>query len=186
MKIYDLFVGIVCIIAVSGGVAFAAPGDKLSSCGAGYILGTHTKLDGIKTDECQKLWCRDLETGRVMGTGKSAATGYQNTNSPRELCDAEGNCIECFGDRKWCAGDVAGVWNPEYGAYTRGGVDDATYTSYQKGGCFSWRLEKPNCSVGETAILRDGRWVCAATVDVNAGGRAPAIRRTGITHRLIR
>lgn len=175
----------ICALMVTVSGASAATSDKFSSCGAGYILATTSKLDGIKTEECQKLWCRDLETGKPMGTGNKAANGYVTTKAPVELCDADNNCIECFGDRRWCAGEVAGIWNPEYGAYTRGGDDNASYVSYQKGGCYAWRLEKPNCASGETAILRGGQWVCAASVDMTDGGRAPAVRRTGVMRRAI-
>lgn len=157
-----------------------------TSCGPGYILASHSKIDGINAAECQKLWCRDLETGKSMGSGKTAASGYKTTNSPVELCDAKNNCIECFGERKWCSGEVAGVWNPEYGAYTRGGADTATYLSYQKGSCFAWRLEKPNCSSGETAILQNGEWICATSSGSAEASRASSVRRTGTLRRVIR
>lgn len=149
-------------------------------CGPGYVLVDKGKIDGIVAKECQKLWCVDLETGREMGSGDRAATGYVMTAGPVELCDVSGECVECFGDRKWCTGVPKGVWNAEYGAYTRGGVDSATYTSSQKGGCFSWNLEKPVCPAGEDAILQDGEWVCAIRVQGSGNtGRAPAVRRTG-------
>ena len=149
-------------------------------CGPGYVLVDRAKIDGIVARECQKLWCMDLETGRPMGNGTRAANGYVATTVPVELCDVDGNCIECFGDRKWCSGAVRGVWNPEYGAYTRGGADSATYLSTQKGSCFDWVLEKPTCPEGEDAILQDGEWVCAVPVQGDgAKGRAPAVRRTG-------
>lgn len=165
-----LFLALVC---VSGS---ALAGD----CGPGYVLVDRAKIDGVTARECQKLWCVDLETGRSMGTGDRAANGYVATAAPVELCDANGGCVECFGDRKWCAGAPKGVWNPEYGAYTRGGADSATYTSVQKGGCFNWNLEKPVCPEGEDAILQDGEWVCAIRVSGSGGtGRAPAVRRTG-------
>ena len=98
--------------------------------------------------------------------------------NPVELCDANGNCIECFGDRKWCSGQPEGFWNPEYGAYTYGGADNATYTSYQRGSCFAWNLEKPDCPDGQTAILQDNEWVCAEAVGSTTGSRESSIRRT--------
>lgn len=159
-----------------------AMADTFTSCGPGYILASHAKIDGINAAECQKLWCRDLETGRNMGSGKTANSGYQTTNSPIELCDVSGKCIECFGERRWCAGETRGEWNPEYGAYTRGG-DNATYRSYQKGSCFAWRLEKPECENGQTAILQGGKWICATSSGNTAGSRASGIRRTGTTLR---
>lgn len=165
-------------IMVFGCICFVANAETFSSCGSGYVLVSHSKIDGINAAECQKLWCRDLETGRTMGIGKNANNGYKSTNSTTELCDISGKCIECFGERRWCAGETPGQWNPEYGAYTRGG-DNATYHSYQKGSCFAWRLGKPDCSDGETAILKDDKWVCATSATNTAGSRVSAIRRTG-------
>ena len=162
------------------GPAFA--GD----CGPGYVLASHAKIDGMDTQECQKLWCVDLETGKPMGNGDRANNGYVATNAPGELCDATGRCVECFGDRKWCAGVVRGVWNPEYGAYTRGGNDTATYGSEQKGSCFTWKLEKPNCAAGESAILKDGEWVCAMSTSNTSVSRASAVRRTGTFRRTLK
>ena len=148
-------------------------------CGPGYVLVNHANVDGISARECQKLWCMDLETGKSMGAGDRAANGYVVTDSPVELCDASGKCIECFGDRKWCTGIVRGVWNPEYGAYTRGGTDNATYGSEMRGGCFTWKLEKPKCESGESAILKNGEWICARSTTNTSVSRASAIRRTG-------
>jgi len=153
-----------------------------TSCGPGYTLESHKNIDGIKAEECQKLWCTDLETGKKMGKGNSPASGYKATNAPVELCDAQNNCVECFGERKWCGGEPAGAWNAEYGAYTRGG-DNVTYTSYQKGGCFAWRLEKPNCPNGETAVLINGEWHCATSTGTDVGSRASSVRRTGAIRR---
>lgn len=173
------------VMAVVGVVN--AADEKFLSCGPGYILASQPKKDGINAFECQKLWCRDLENGKSMGSDNNPASGYKTTSGPIELCDAANNCIECFGDRRWCAGETAGVWNPEYGAYTRGGNDSATYQSYQKGSCFAWRLEKPVCEAGETAILRQGEWVCATAKGSGAtGSRESAVRRTGTIRRVIR
>ena len=155
-------------------------------CGPGYILVDHAKVDGIRAMECQKLWCRDLETNKNMGSGNRAASGYVDTSVPNELCDATGKCIECFGDRKWCSGAAVGVWNPEYGAYTQGGADSATYRSALKTGCFSWQLQKPKCDEGLDAILKDGEWICAIAVEPEANPRQSAIRRTSATRRATR
>lgn len=157
-----------------------------TSCGPGYILTTHSKIDGIPAAECQKLWCRDLETGKSMGSGNAAASGYRATSASQELCDANGNCIECFGERKWCSGEVMGGWNPEYGAYTRSGDDTATYTSYLKGSCFAWRLEQANCEEGKTAILQNGEWICTTPSVSTEADRASSIRRTGGARRILR
>lgn len=154
------------------------------NCGPGYILvETRQKIDGIPTAECQKLWCRDLETGKMMGSGDKPNSGYQITNSYAELCDASGRCVECWGARKWCAGEARGEWYPEYGAYTRGG-DNTTYQSYQKGACFAWRLEKPDCADGMTAILKNGEWICAVEANQAKSIRASGLRRTGAVRRL--
>lgn len=165
--------------------AFAAD-EKFLSCGPGYILNTKSKVDGINQAECQKLWCRDLEAGRTMGDGKDAAAGYKTTGGPVELCDSKNNCIECFGDRKWCAGETNGIWNPAFGAYTRGGGDSTAYTSYLKGSCYAWRLEKPSCASGETAVLKNDEWVCATASGTSTGARESSVRRTGTIRGLIR
>ncbi len=157
-----------------------------TSCGPGYILvESRKKIDGIATAECQKLWCRDLETGKMMGEGDKPNSGYKATAAAVELCDANNNCVECWGERKWCGGEVAGAWNPEYGAYTRGG-DNATYQSYQKGGCFAWRLEKPECEDGLSAVLQDDKWICVKEVNKAEAARASTVRRTGAIKRLRR
>ncbi|MCM1294979.1 MAG: hypothetical protein NC311_05510 [Muribaculaceae bacterium] len=158
------------------------------SCGPGYVLANHSKIDGIDAMECQKLWCRDLETNKPMGVGKNANSGYKSTNSPVLLEDSAHNTIECFGERRWCANEPAGVWNPEYGTYMRG--DSITYRSYQKGSCFAWRLSEPKCEAGQTAIYdeKSGKWNCSSS---NAAANAKVIRsstmrRTGAARRVIR
>ena len=155
-----------------------------TSCGPGYVLAENNKkIDGVPAAECQKLWCRDLENGKMMGSGNKPNAGYQATDSANELCDAAGICLECWGARKWCAGEARGEWYPEYGAYTRGG-DNATYQSYQKGSCFAWRLEKPECESGETAVLENGKWVCATSSGTTEASRASGVRRTGTLRRI--
>ncbi len=157
-----------------------------TSCGPGYVLvESRKKIDGIPSAECQKLWCRDLENGKMMGNEDKPNSGYQSTNGPSELCDANNNCIECWGQRKWCGGEARGEWNPEYGAYTRGG-DNATYQSYQKGSCFAWRLEKPDCEPGTTAVLQGGKWICATQGGTSEASRASGVRRTGTMRRITR
>lgn len=172
-------------ILVFAMVCLCAPAFA-GDCGPGYVLNSHAKIDGMVTQECQKLWCVDLETGKAMGSGDRANNGYVATAAPNELCDASGKCIECFGDRKWCTGIVRGVWNPEYGAYTRGGNDSATYGSEQKGGCFTWKLEKPKCNVGENAILKNGEWICAVASPSANIGHGSAVRRTGTMRRTLK
>lgn len=172
------------IFAICAMVLPVVADAAFTSCGRGYVLvESRQKIDGISTAECQKLWCRDLENGKSMGDGNKPNSGYQATNGANELCDAAGNCVDCWGARKWCAGEARGEWNPEYGAYTRGG-DNATYLSYQKGSCFAWRLEKPECESGETAILQDGKWVCATSSGATEASRASGVRRTGTLRRM--
>ncbi|MDR0741833.1 MAG: hypothetical protein LBF28_03610 [Rickettsiales bacterium] len=186
MKPKYLFVALCCLAFGATAVAHAAD-EKFLSCGPGYVLAAKSKTDGINVAECQKLWCRDLETGKNMGVKNSAERGYKSAASPTELCDVNNKCVECFGDRKWCAGEPTGSWNPEYGAYTRGGGDTATYVSYQKGDCFSWRLEKPNCEAGQQAILKNGEWICVTSGSGSSTGtRESAVRRTGTIRRVIR
>ena len=154
------------------------------SCGAGYVLAPRNKIDGINAMECVKLWCRDLETNKAMGNGDRVASGYVDKLS--SVSDGR-ETVDCFGERKWCAGEVAGTFAPEYGLFVRGGDDGSTYKAYQKGSCFAWRLEKPECEMGESAILRDGEWVCvtASGAGVNTVQKS-SIRRTGTMRRVMR
>jgi hypothetical protein len=160
--------------------AFAAAGDASWSCGEGYLTAAKGKLDGVEQYECQKLWCRDLENGKSMGSGERASGGYKATPEPVELCDASGKCVSCFGDRKWCAGEAAGAWNPEYGAYTKNGADSNAYLAAQKGDCYAWQMQKPVCrNEGEVAVIEGGEWVCAVSEGNTQGVRASGIRRSG-------
>ena len=180
MRKESLFFAVFSIFAVS--VANAA----FTSCGPGYVLvEKREKIDGVQSAECQRLWCRDLENGKQMGNNEKPNSGYQLTSGTIELCDVNGNCVECWGERKWCGDEARGEWNPEYGAYTRSG-DSSTYESYQKGSCFAWRLEKPTCPDGETAILKAGNWVCAVSTGTTEASRSSAIRRTGTMRRITR
>lgn len=170
-----------CVIVFAG---ICGADAAFTSCGPGYVLvESRKKIDGIPTAECQKLWCMDLENGKVMGDEDKPNTGYRATNSAQMLCDVKNECVECWGERKWCAGEVPGLWNPEYGAYTRGG-DNTTYQSYQKGGCFAWRLEKPDCDAGMAAILQDGKWICVKESNKGEAARASTLRRTGTIKRI--
>lgn len=176
---------LMALLVAGSTAANAAYQPPVGSCGAGYVLvESRNKIDGVRSAECQKLWCRDLETGKPMGVGEKPHSGYQKTAGANPLCDANGVCVECWGERKWCAGEARGDWNPEYGAYTRGGEDNATYQSYQKGGCFAWRLEKPDCPAGTTAVLQDGKWACATATGTTEASRASGVRRTGTMRRI--
>jgi hypothetical protein len=177
----------ICFFVLSLAVLVCTANAAELSCGAGYVfVDSREKIDSIPVSECQKLWCLDLETGKKMGTGSKANSGYVDTASVVKICDKDNDCIECWGERRWCAGETAGGWNPEYGAYTRNGDNNATYESYQKGDCFAWRLEKPNCESGKVAILQDDKWVCT-TMDVGTGiSREAGVRRTGTSRRIQR
>lgn len=176
---------IICILLLLPFVNVSDARAVTQGCGAGYILvESRQKIDGIPTTECQKLWCRDLETNKPMGKGDKAYSGYQKTSGPNELCDVKGICVECWGERVWCSGAAKGEWNPEIGMYTRGGGDNITYTSYQKSGCFDWHLDKPNCKSGQTAILENGKWVCAMPAEGAKVSRESSVRRTGAVRRL--
>lgn len=161
----------------------AVPAFAAFSCGAGYVLASHSKIDGVNAKECVKLWCRDLEANKVMGSGDRAASGYRETSAPVEL-SVGGDTIACFGDRRWCAGETVGVWAPEYGMYVRGDDDGTTYKSYQKGSCFAWRLEKPDCP---NAVLVNGEWVCVTASGGDISNiQKSSVRRTGTMRRVMR
>ena len=171
----------VCIAAL-----FCVPAFSVGTfaCGEGYIKVSSAKIDGLVTEKCEKLWCKDLETDSLksMGNGNTPANGYRSTSEPITLSDSDGtHTIKCFGDRKWCSGETPGVWNPKYGAYTKNGEDTNTYKSYQKGACFVWRLEKPDCPAGMTAFLQDGEWECRSSSGTTT--RSSTIRRTGAVRR---
>ena len=95
-------------------VAVSAMAEKFTSCGPGYVLVESRKnIDDIPAAECQKLWCRDLETGKPMGKDNRANSGYQMSADVMRLCDAgkpTPKCIECWGERKWCSGEPRGEW----------------------------------------------------------------------------
>ncbi len=166
------------------GMIYLLPVGAASVCGDGYVLTTHSDIDGIPASQCKKLWCRDLEIGGTMGAGDSPAAGYVTTRGPIELC-VDNDCVMCFGDRNWCNGEVAGVWNPEYGAYTRGGADSAAYRSYKRGNCFAWRLQGSKCPDGQIGILKDGEWVCATSTGGGTTGVMKSSTRRPATMRRI-
>jgi hypothetical protein len=162
-----------------------------AECGAGWILKSATAIDGVKAEKCEKLWCRDLENGKSMGAGDKANTGYSATTNTIvvESLDTEGQkkSIECFGERKWCAGETAGKWNPEYGAYTKKGEDSILFISVLRGDCFSWGATtsgEAGCKDGQTPVLVNGKWGCSirktGTTTSNIGKKSSA---QGVFHR---
>jgi hypothetical protein len=164
------------------GDLFAAD-EKFVDCGPGFIVENAKKRDGIASVECKKLWCRDLENGKNMGANDSAANGYVITSAPVELCDDKNNCVECFGARKWCAGEAAGVWDPDYGIHIRPDSDASMYRGILSGNCYKWQLQNHNCGPNEIAVNNGTSWSCLT--QSGAGGEAArsaikkkAIRRT--------
>ena len=166
-----------CFVAANAHGAF--------SCGDGYALVESKRIDSINTFQCQRVWCLDLETGKYMGSGDSANSGYR-LSGPNELCDNSGNCVTCFGERKWCSGERVGEWNPEYGAYMYTATERSAYLSYQKGSCFGWRLEKPNCPAGQIAVLQGDEYICTERVTTPETAKASSVRRTTSIRKLPR
>jgi len=176
-KLFCSLVGL--FIVVMAMPSFAA---GTFSCGAGYVLADHAKIDGINAKECKKLWCRDLETNKAMGSGDRVASGYRDTATPDDELVQN---VPCFGARKWCAGEPAGTWNSSLGIYVRGNDDGSTYKAYQKGSCFAWRLEKPECAAGQSAILKNGEWVCVTATNGDISNiQKSSVRRTGTMRRV--
>lgn len=167
------------------GVANAATNTGGFSCGAGYVLESRRNIDGIDAKECQKLWCYDLETGKAMGNGATAYSGYQSTKYPRELTVGR-DTITCWGERKWCSGQPQGDWDGDFGAYIRDGGANA-YESYLKGGCFTWRLREHQCPAGTTAFLNaNGEWECGTESMDSNNTRGSAIRRSSAPRRVLK
>ena len=181
-KLY--IISLMLLSGVAGAAGINA--DKAEfSCGTGYVLTSRRDVDGVSALECQKLWCYDLETGKVMGDGGTAANGYKVTMMPNELT-VGGDTISCWGERKWCSGQPVGEWDGERGAYIRDGGDNA-YESYLKGGCFTWRLREHNCPAGTTAFLNaNGEWECGTPGATEQNVRGSAIRRSGGGRRILK
>jgi len=169
--------------------ALSASDDRFVDCGPGFVMASVPNRHGIPTVECRRLWCRDLENGRIMGRDATPSQGYENTPggpSDRYTCDDQGNCIECFGRRRWCPGEPNGVWDPDLGFFVRWGTADANlYRSVLSGSCYRWQLQQHNCRQGEIAINNGDRWVC---ITQNIGGaeaaraavRNQAVRRSAV------
>ena len=177
---------IIFILSVLCAADALASASAEFTCGPGYVLAEHKKIDGIDAAECQKLWCVDLETGDSMGRGNAANSGYKTTSSAVELEAADGTTIMCWGARKWCAGQPEGQWDADAGKYLRGGVESA-YESYKKSGCFTWRIQKHECPQGQEAFLNaDGVWECLSKKETVEQVREEAIRRTSAPRRILR
>lgn len=179
MRMHILFLSLICLFGINAAHA------EFKSCGAGYVLTeVSKKIDGIPTFECEKLWCMDLETGEMMGNKDKPGRGYTATPSYDKICDSENNCVECWGARKWCAGQVRGEWNAKYGAYTRNGDDNNSFYSYLKQDCFAWHLEKPQCEEGMIAVMQDDEWICTKRANAAEIQRAATMRRSSAVKRV--
>lgn len=172
-------------VVLFAGTAYAASTEF--TCGPGYVLVAHKQIDGLDAAECQKLWCVDLETGKSMGRGNTPNSGYRATAYPEKLRVA-GKSVDCWGARKWCAGQVEGTWDEQHGMYVYSEYNpDSAYESYQKGSCFTWRLGEHTCPAGQTAFLSDnGVWECREQIQTVEQVRGSAIRRTSVPRRIIR
>lgn len=164
---------------------FVSAGHAEFTCGPGYVLAKHSDIDGIDAVECQKLWCMDLETGKMMGRAGAVYAGYKATSGVQMLEVSKKDPVYCWGTRKWCAGQPEGRWDMDSGRYVRTSADDA-YESYLNGSCFSWRLKDNPCSSGQDAKLVDGVWECMEKEISEKQIRGSAIRRTSAPRRILR
>ena len=178
-----MFLLFLCLFAVDAYAVAAAD----FTCGPGYVLVDHKKIDGIDAAECQKLWCVDLETGKPMGRGNSANSGYKTTAAAQMLTVGD-KSVMCWGERKWCSGQIPGEWDPKHGMYVRGTYNaDSAYESFQKSGCFTWRPTEHNCPSGQTAFVNEnGAWDCREPKTSEEQFRGSVIRRTSAPRRIIK
>ena len=175
--------------------AFAAPVRAASlpyvDCGDGFVAASAKSSDGIQTFECKRVWCRDLENGRVMGADNSTVNkGYELKNkvTPEEY-NYYGKNIHCFGERKWCTGEVKGEFDPDIGIYTRSGVSTGFYRGVLRGDCYYWQVQSHKCDAanGEVAVHNGTSWTCIIQASGPGTGRSAikqkAIRRSsGVTN----
>ena len=156
--------------------------SKFFDCGPGWVVQSAKNRDGISAMECKRLYCRDLENGKAMGTEARMNNGYHKETELTHLEDNEGNSISCFGQRKWCVGQVEGVFDPDFGMYVRGG-DGNAYRGILKGDCWEWQPTNHSCRLGETPKMDPvtGTWVCIDVrmgLDTRSAIKARATRRT--------
>jgi len=177
---------ILCFVFCTA-VSFAAEDEKFVDCGRGYTMASWKSTHGIPTFICHKVWCMDLENGKHMGSSTTPNKGYENTNIPNELCDNSNprtaNCIECFGKRKWCSGEASGAFNPDVGAYTKGGTDNVSHRGVLVGDCYKWQSVDHHCASDEVALHQGGdKWTCLKQSSVGSNGhsaiKSRALRRT--------
>jgi len=139
-------------------------------CGEGFIGVTSTNNAGLSTVECRKLWCRDLENGRSMGSGNNPANGYQNTANPVSLDEyvlGPDEYIYCFGERRWCPNEARAMWYEDAGIFIRE-IDLADiaagkpvqYRSQLSGNCYRWQGQSHGCPAGTIAHNDGTAWIC--------------------------
>ncbi|MDR2770221.1 MAG: hypothetical protein LBB08_02105 [Rickettsiales bacterium] len=164
--------------------AVSAPDEKFIDCGPGYTIASEKSVYGIPVSKCNKIWCRDLENGKPMGRGDSANSGYEDTKSgPEDLCDNKGNCVPCFGKRKWCSGETPAEFDPELGIYAKNGADGRFYRGSLKNNCYEWKIQNLRCAEGKKASFVGGEWKCLgqgpeASIAARAAVKTQAVRRT--------
>ena len=160
----------------------AVAADKFADCGAGYIVISAGNRDGIPTVECKKLWCRDLENGKIMGKENTAASGYESTPGPDISESSIGNDeVYCFGKRKWCA--AQGAFDPVYGGYVMNGDTPGHHVAVLSGNCYKWQLQNPGCKEDEVAINNGTSWTClkpGSGADGRSAIKSKAIRRISV------
>lgn len=157
-------------LLIAAATLLTIPSYANVDCGDGWVVAS--SKSGSQTHQCEKLWCIDLETGKSMGSGNSANSGYIMGSNPNSI-SAYGKSVTCWGERKWCSGAGNGDWSDEMGAYIRNG--GTAYETQLSGGCWKWDLTKPKCPSGTVAILQDNEWACgreSATVTTKTPPRA--------------
>ena len=179
-----LFLGVFCGLIILALPSFAAV-EKFVDCGPGYVMVASKNRDGIQSFECKRLWCRDLENGKSMGTGGTPSNGYEITAGSFTY-NYYGETIECFGRRRWCIGEDQGVFNEDLGIYTKPGADNALYTGRLQGNCYKWQLQSNNCRPDQIAINDGINWICVSqgfeseprnAIKLKAIRRSPGVTR---------
>ena len=166
-----LLLGGCLVLSMVGGDARAAV-----DCGPGFVSASVRNREGIQTFECRRLWCRDLENGRVAGRDNNPNNGYVATDVPERIEDNDRNHIYCFGRRRWCDNQNQGDFMPEYGFYVRRGDNSLAHRGVLRGNCYDWGLTAHTCGPGETAIPTETGWVCVVAGSVGGTAARSAIR----------
>ena len=170
--------------------AFASASAKTVDCGEGFVAADSKKLDGIPAVECKRLYCRDLENGRVMGKDDGTPNnGYELKNAAGKWIDVgvgdNNDHVKCFGQRKWCDAKDPGKFDPDLGIYTRAGAANGLYRGVLRNDCYYWQAQNYKCDVakGEIAIHNGTSWTCitqtsSGTALGQSAVKARAVRRS--------